>query len=175
MLVPMKRQEFDLLDHTVLVWACIEPAIQRIHSGMARTEQVSAQLSNGQKILLMFRYLYDHIGVSRDDFYAWMSHVLTETQRWSGVKRSLSFIGDEAMAELLEETESLLKAWEQQKEVARSLASDNGAVFLAALDRLNARFHEVVPGTIALLARYIRNNPGEFVQFEDEALSAPAE
>lgn len=68
MLVKMKRTQFNSLDHITLAWKCIEPTIQQIRGKNLNVKsQVYAQLTQGQKALLMFWILYGHTrnGVAR--------------------------------------------------------------------------------------------------------------
>jgi len=173
MLVMMKRKVFDSLDNAALESACVEPTLQRLHAGIspAVKSQVLAQLTAGQKAQFMFRVLYAHLGNSVVDFYCWVSYLLAEARTWSGVKGGLRYFGDDAMLRLLEETESFLEVRNRQGDAGWRDAFpqdlDDDAELLASVSRLNATFHEIAPATLKLIGAYIRNNPGEFVQFDD--------
>ena len=173
MLVMMKRKVFDSLDDAALESACVEPTLQRLHAGIspAVKSQVLAQLTAGQKAQFMFRVLYAHLGNSVVDFYCWVSYLLAEARTWSGVKGGLRYFGDDAMLRLLEETESFLEVRNRQGDAGWRDAFpqdlDDDAELIASVSRLNATFHEIAPTTLRLIGGYIRNNPGEFVQFDD--------
>jgi hypothetical protein len=173
MLVTMKRKVFDSLDHAALEWTCVEPTLQRLHSGRDPTvkSQVLAQLTNGQKAQFLFRVLYHHTGNSVVDFYCWVSYLLTEARTWSGIKGGLRYFGDDAMLRLLEETESFLEAKNRLGDAEwRDVFPqdlDDDAELLASVSRLNATFHEIAPATLKLIGTYIRDNPGEFVRIDD--------
>jgi len=178
MLVTMKRQVFNSLDHAALGRACIEPTLQQMHRinlNPTMRSQVLAQLTPGQQALFLFHVLYDHVGNSAyaADFYWWVSHLLTEAKKWSGIKGGLRYFGDDAMLQLLEEIESLLGARHQQADAGQSDVLpwdlDHDPELFASISQFNATFHEISPMTLKLIGVYIRNNPGQFVLIEDEA------
>ncbi|GAC1380003.1 MAG: hypothetical protein NVSMB33_05660 [Ktedonobacteraceae bacterium] len=171
MLVTMKREMFDALDYAALEEACIGPTLLQVHEiNPVVKARVLAQLTNGQRALFLFRVLHDIAGKSADEFYHWISYLLTEEKRWTGIKRGLRFFGDDAMLRLLDETEGFLEARKQRQKDAegRDIPVWNihdDPELLAVVSQLYATFCEIVPATHKLIGAYIRNNASEFVQF----------
>ena len=172
MVVTMKRQVFNSLDHATLASTCIEPTLQQLHGiNPVVRSQVYAQLTPGQLALFMFRVLYDHAGNSAGDLYCWVSYLLGESQRWSAIKAGSRYFGDDSMLQLLEEIEVLLEARYQHEDVEQRDALpwdlDDDPDLFASISQLNATFHEIAPTTLKLIGMYIRKNPSEFVLIED--------
>lgn len=179
MLVTMRRQVFDSLDHVALGWACFEPIIlayknkmreQVCGNNFAVKLQFYKQLTNGQQALFMFRVYYNHASKSTAEFYWWSTYFLVQST-FSEVKVGLRYFGDYAMLRLLEETESFLEARNRQGIIEMSDVSfnnlDDDLELLTSISRLYVIFQEIAPATLKLIGTYIRNNPSEFVQIED--------
>ncbi len=172
MLVTMKRQVFNSLDHAALIRACTEPTLQQIRAKHPTVKsQVLAQCTPGQQALVMFLVLYNHAGDSAADLYCWVSYLLREPNTWSAIKAGSRYFGDGAMLQLLEEIEGVLEARHHQADAGRRDVLpwdlDNDPELLASISQLNATFHEIAPTTLKLIGVYIRNNPSEFVLIED--------
>ncbi len=172
MLVTMKRQVFNSLDHANLASTCIEPTLQQLHGiNPAVRSQVYAQLTPGQLALFMFRVLYDHAGNPAADLYCWASYLLSQANTWSAIKAGSRYFGDDAMLQLLEEIEGALEAKHQPGDAHRRDALpwdlDDDPQLFASMNQLNATFHEIAPTTLKLIGMYIQKNPSEFVLIED--------
>lgn len=172
MLVTMKRELFDSLEDAVLAKACIEPILQRAHENRSAAKvEVLAQLTPGQRVLFMFRALYDHAGNSAADLYFWVSHLLSEARTWSAIKGSLRYLGDEAMLQLLEEMEGVLEGRKGRRDgqsgdiLPWDLESD--PELFASISRFHAIFYDIAPATFRLMGAYIRSHPHDFVVIEE--------
>jgi hypothetical protein len=75
------------------------------------------------------------------------------------------------MLRLLEKMEEILKARNQPNSFERFDVSytdlDNDSELLSSVSSLNTIFHEISPAILRRIGVYIRNNPNEFIQFED--------
>lgn len=108
MLVTMDRAAFEALDHAALAWARIESAILRIRGKEPKLKrQVCAELTAGQRALLMFWVLQGHARNGVAQSYQEVAYLLAEADIWRELKASLSYFGDEAMLRLVEEMERL--------------------------------------------------------------------
>ncbi|MBA3945216.1 MAG: hypothetical protein H0X37_11710 [Herpetosiphonaceae bacterium] len=172
MLVPMMQDTFHTLDDETLGWVCIEPTHRlMLQNGPANNAQLVAQLTQGQHALLLFQVLHQHAGTEVDEFYGWMTYLLTEPQKWAGIAGALRWFGDEAMLQLLNEVVQRLgtpDAVERCVGAPKNLEED--AQLSAAVSRLYARYREIIPATLLRVSTYIRTNPQEFVHFEDDDL-----
>ncbi len=175
MLVTMKRQLFESLDDIELGKACIDPTIRQIRGkDVAVKARVYAQLTPGQRALLMFWVLYGHAqgGVAR--FYCEVDYLLTRAEMWTELEAGMRFFGDAAMAGLIEEMERAYRVLEsrigRERMARRDITVtdiDNDAELHASAGRLDARYREIVPVTLKRVCAYIRSNPGAFVQIEE--------
>lgn len=177
MLVTMKRPVFDTLDDVALGWACIEPTIQQIRGKELNVKsQVYAQLTAGQRGLLMFWVLYGHARNGVAQFYSEVEYLLAHADLWSELKLGLSYFGDDAMLRLIEKMEGVysvlvaknrLGGAELRSACAQNLHGDSELPATVAVDRLDVMYNETAPATLKRISAYIRKNPGEFVQIED--------
>lgn len=180
MLVTMKRQVFDVLDHEAIGEVCIEPAIQRIKQERSELfrgkevtgqSQVYAQLTGGQRALLMFRVFYNHAHVSMADFYWRSAYFLAQPKTWSEIKAGLRYFGADAMLRVFEEMEGVLEASNHPRSLETFDVShnhlDNDPELFTSVSPLYVTFHEIAPATLKRIGEYIRNNPVEFVKLED--------
>jgi hypothetical protein len=175
MLVTMKRQVFDSLEPVALAWACIEPTIQQIYGKDFHVKsQVYAQLTTGQRALLMFHVLYGHTPNGVAEFYSLIPYLPGQSAIWAELKAGMSYFGEDAMLRLLEEMEEVYSILEARKQQEGTEWRDVGAKdleddpeLLVSIDRLDANYHQIAPATLKRIGAYIHNNPSEFVQIED--------
>lgn len=162
MRVAINRHEFDTLESNTLAWACIEPVIQQIYAkDFTVKAQVYAQLTVGQRALLMFKMLHGHTNYGVTEFFDLIPHLPGQSQVWGELQSGMVYFGDEAMLHLLQKMEQVYHALKTGKQHADDLE------FRAAVESLNERYFEVAPLTLKRIGAFIRNNPHEFVQIED--------
>jgi hypothetical protein len=168
----MRRQVFDSLEDKALGGACFEPIIPKIRgkNNTVKT-QVYKQLTTGQQALFMFHVFYNHASKSLAEFYWWSAYFLAQPKAWSEIKVGLRYFRADAMLQLLEEMEGILKARNHPNSFGRFDVSykdlDNDSELLASVSPLNTIFHEISPAILKRIGKYIRNNPSEFIQFEN--------
>jgi hypothetical protein len=177
MLVTMTREKFNSLDSAALIWACIEPTIQQIKAKSLEVKaQVSAQLTAGQQALLMFQILYGHtrfqLGqkpIGTAELYGLIPYLPGQSRIWSSLRSAMGYFKDDAMQHLLEKMESLYLEAEIQHNGTEwySQWTDPESEFRVPIDQLDATFQEIMPSTIDRISNYIRDNPGEFIRFDD--------
>ena len=162
MLVIIKRQIFDSLDDIQLVWTCIEPTIQQIRGkNFVVKSEVYAHLTTGQRALLMFQMLYGHTSRGIEEFYSHQSYLLSNKGVWEQLKKGMQYFGDSGMLQLLEEMDIVYQCVKTEK-----LESEHNKL-IGTIRQINKTLFDILPTTINLIGNYIRNNPNEFVQFED--------
>jgi hypothetical protein len=172
MLVKMKHQEFNSLDPITLAQKCIEPTLQQLHAILPPTErwQIISQLTPGQQALFLFHVLYDHAGDSAADLYICVSQLLAEPHKWSAIKASSRYFGDDSMLQLLEQLEVTLQSRHQKESIEQAALPwdlDRYPQLNTSLMQLNATYHEIALTSLKLMGTYIRNHPDEFVLLED--------
>jgi hypothetical protein len=172
LLVKMRRQVFDSLEDTALGGACFEPIIPKIRGKDSKVKaQVYRQLTTGQQALFMFSAYYHHARNSLAEFYWWSAYFLAQPKAWSAIKVGLRYFRADAMLRLLEEMEGILEAWNHPRSLESFDVSDkdldNDSELLASVRPLYTLFNEISPATLQMIGEHIRNNPDEFIQFED--------
>ena len=172
MLVRMERQTFEAMDDASLLWACIEPTIRQIRGrNPAVKTDAYAQLSAGQRALLMFQILYGHSTSGVAEFYCLVPHLPSKEGIWGELKAGMRYFGDRSMVELLGEMEAGYATLARNPAAqAQGLGAyvgglEEGSEPLLSIRRLDARLLEAVPLAIGLIGAHIRSNPAEFVQF----------
>ena len=104
MLVTMKRNDFGALDGIPLIWACIEPTIQKIRGKNSTIKSdVYSQLTDGQQALLMFQILYGHTLHGVEDFFFYQSYMLSNKGTWSQMVNGMNYFGASDMVRFLDE------------------------------------------------------------------------
>ncbi|KWX78767.1 hypothetical protein [Paenibacillus jilunlii] len=170
MLVAMERKDFDTYCDERLAWACMEPIFMPIRGKSPALKAAAIkELGKGQRALCMFRIMYDHSCHSPAELYAWSSYLLDQPGYWSGVLEGVRFFADDALRELLEETQERLEARNRRLGLEwgdaglRDLETDQD--LLQIITVLYDRFQRIIPKSHALIAEYIRAHPDEFVEF----------
>ncbi|MBP1992665.1 hypothetical protein [Paenibacillus eucommiae] len=167
MLVTMGQEEFDSLDYITLGWKCIEPTIMQIRGKNDTIKsEVYAQLTEGQRALLMFRVLHDHAYNSTAEYYCWISQLLTEPNTWKEVKAGFRYFGDDAMLQILEETEAFLSGRNQSDLQVSPQDLVDDPQLNETISMLYALFSGSAPASLKRVGAYIRSNPEQYVQFQ---------
>ncbi|OBZ17526.1 MULTISPECIES: hypothetical protein [Bacillales] len=151
----------------------MEPTFSRIRGKETSIKTAAiSQLTQGQQALCMFRVMYDHAKNSSSEYYAWISYLLDKPSYWNGVTGGLRFFGDAPMLELLKDTEKVLKARNDKLGLQWSDAAFNDLghddVLLSTVNLLFERFLLIAPNSLKLISTYIRSNPQQFVEIENE-------
>jgi hypothetical protein len=170
MLVTVKRKDFEALNDISLIWACIEPTIQKVRGkSFTIKSEVYSQLNDGQKALLMFQILYGHTLHGVEEFYCHLSYLLSNKGMWSQLKKGMLYFRAYDMIRLLDEMNTMydnLKTGEFSKD--EELRNGYfGEIEKDSLSRLDALLNEILPSTISLVSSHIRSNPEQFVNFTD--------
>jgi uncharacterized protein YlzI (FlbEa/FlbD family) len=170
----MKRKDFEALNDVSLIWTCIEPTIQQVRGkNFVVKSDVYAQLSTGQRALLMFQMLYGHTSNGVEEFYSHLSYLLLNKGVWLQLKNGMRYFGDYDMIQVLEKVELFfqrlkMEEFKDSEEPHNILAGfDKNAELSASMLLLNRSLRETLPSTTKRVATYIRENVNEFVQFID--------
>lgn len=171
----MNQQVFDSLDDASLIWACTEPTILKIR-GKNFTIKTDAytHLSIGQRALLMFQIMYGHTSTGVVEFYCLIPYLPSKSGIWQELKKGMEYFKDYSMLHLLGEMEGDYYALEEKRrrEGIERLdicinSLDKNAELLSSIKQHDIMFHETIQKTIKLIGTYIRNNPTEFIQFQE--------
>jgi len=170
MLATMKRNDFGALDGIPLIWACIEPTIQKIRGKNSTIKSdVYSQLTDGQQALLMFQILYGHTLHGVEEFFFYQSYMLSNKGTWSQMVNGMNYFGASDMVRFLDELCATYEKFhgdiEQQKVQFGNVEKDTP--LFASLNRLDVLLHESLPATINLVSSYIQSNATQFVNFDD--------
>lgn len=115
MLVTMKQQVFGSLDDDSLIWACIEPTIQKIRGkDFSVKGNVYTELSVGQRALLMFQIIYGHTSNGITEFYCLVPYLPSGRGIWQELKKGMQYFGSYSMLKLLGEMERDYYALEEK-------------------------------------------------------------
>jgi len=149
-------QEYESLNDISLIWACIEPAIQKARGKNSTIKhEVYLQLNKAQQALFMFQILYGHTHDGIEDFFSHCSYLLSNAGMWSQLKNGMAFFGAYDMVRLLEKMSDL---YDMLKTEEHNRDSQN-----LSMRQLNMSLHDILPKTIALVGAYIRNNHEMFL------------
>lgn len=167
MLIRMKRADFYSFNDNDLGWACIEPVIQKIRGrDLNIKSQVYAQLTRGQKALLMFFVLYGHSNKGIIQFYNEMGYLIKNVDIWSELKSASAYFDDESLLKILKEMEKMYYILQKQQMENYGIEINNLDPELQKdINLLNERFHKVIKLSFKKIGDYIRKNPDEFVYF----------
>ncbi|USG64563.1 hypothetical protein NDK47_20800 [Brevibacillus ruminantium] len=167
----MTKEAFDQMEDSQLGWACIEQVLLPLRGKHPDVKlQAFRQCNKGQQALMMFRVFFDHACNSREEYYCWVSELLTKPDTWSGVQKGLQYFGADEMLALLSETEAYLRSrhrfGQESKRQASVLDLDGDEGLCQSIDQFYHRFSQVAMITHHRIANTIRNDPHEFVLFE---------
>lgn len=173
MLIKMNREFFDSLEDTKLPKVCFEHIIPLIRGKNSTVkENVYRQLTRGQKALFMFNAYYNHASNSPAEFYWWSCYYLAQPKAWSAIIEGLRHFETESMVQFLGEVEELLLEVIPMEKLVKSefLYKDieSNSKLNALINQLYTKFINISPVTLKKIGEMIRNNPNEFIQFEDE-------
>ncbi|WCK56225.1 hypothetical protein PP175_10070 [Aneurinibacillus sp. Ricciae_BoGa-3] len=174
MLVKMKWDAFNTLQDEALGLACFEPINQAYKEIQTRGDDFSTglyqRLSDGQKALFIFRAYYTHVRKSAADLYWWSAYFMAQPGRWPALKNGLRLFGDRATRYLLEDLEASLRERNHPRNLENFDVSTQDLRYdpelCSSVSSLYAQLHEAAPITIKIIADYIRNHPGDFVQIQ---------
>ncbi|MFD2444852.1 hypothetical protein ACFSO7_12855 [Bacillus sp. CGMCC 1.16607] len=172
MMVKMNRKLFDSLEDIELGGKCFEPIIPLIRGkdNWVKT-QVYNKLTKGQQALFMFCAYYNHVSKSLVEFYWWSAYYLAQPKIWSELKLGLQYFKADAMIRLLDDIEERLKDWDHPRNIEtfdvsyRDLGND--PELQTIVSSLNTQFNNISPEILIQIGYYIRENPHEFIEFED--------
>lgn len=177
-MVHMNRVTFRLLNDEELGKACFDPLIQRYKEEQTLGNDLTNlfnQLTRGQQALFVFQTHYLHASESLTEYYWWSAYFLATGARWSGLKASLRFFGEDELLDILESTEKVLVETGhplslEQFDLSREHLHQHPKL-LASIEVLEERYQEVVPGVVKRIAAYIRSHPDEFIHMEEDSLT----
>ncbi len=172
MLVTVKRKDFEVMNDISLIWTCIEPTIQQIRGkNFEIKSKAYASLNLGQRSLLMFQMLYGHTSNGAEEFYTHQYYLLSNEGVWSQLKKGMQYFGDYDMMFILEKMEMDFKSQKTEEYINAveqpSILFNKYTELSSSKSNLNKLLRDAFPSSIKLVATYIRNNTGEFVQFID--------
>ncbi|MNI01142.1 hypothetical protein D3C73_539730 [compost metagenome] len=171
MLVTMKREVFDNLDHEELGKACIGPTLALVMGKDITTKaQVYSALTSGQQALFMFHVMHGHIH-SAAELYGFSYYFITELKALTAIKLGLLRFEDEAMHQLYTDLEAIMitknrlqnGSWRE----ATVMDLDHDHQLLDAFTELYNRYQELAPQSLQRISFYIQNHPQEFVQIDN--------
>ncbi|RUT33504.1 hypothetical protein EJP77_07605 [Paenibacillus zeisoli] len=158
--------------------ACFDPLIQRYKEEQTLGNDLTIlfnQLTRGQQALFVFQTHYVHASESLTEFYWWSAYFLATGMRWTGLKSSLGYFGEDELLDILESTEKVLVETGHPRSLEQfDLSRDHlhqHPKLLASIEVLEERYQEVVPGVRKRIAAYIRSHPEEFIQLEEDTLT----
>jgi hypothetical protein len=166
----MKRDDFGTLDGIPLIWACIEPTIQKVRGkNFAIKSDVYAQLTDGQRALLMFQILYGHTLHGVEEFYIYHSYMLLNKGTRSQMINGMNCFGASGMVRFLDELHATYERFHDDMEQRNAQFDDvkNDTPLYTSLNRLNVLLRECLPETINLVSSFIQDNAEQFVKFDD--------
>ncbi|MVO98497.1 hypothetical protein [Paenibacillus lutrae] len=171
----MKSSIFHSLHAGELSQACFKPLIETYKKERAAGQDFTgtyAKLSKGQQALFMFYVHTNHAAKSLSDFYWWSAYFYAKGTEWQGIKWSLRFFGEDVLHSVLLEMENLLIETAHPVSLEMfSLAKDHldrHPDLLASVTPVHARYRDRISAAVDQVERYIRLNPGEFVDLEQE-------
>ncbi len=172
MLVKMRKQVFETLEDSVLGAACYDPMIPEIRGKDIKVKQkVYKGLSAGQQALFMFKAFYNHASKSLAEFYWWSTYYWAQPKAWSKIKDSFRYFNADEMLSLFRDLEEVLEKWNYPRSLDEFAAAYNDIEkdpsLFAAISPLNAKFNEISFETLKKVGHLIRNNPNEFIHFDD--------
>jgi hypothetical protein len=170
MRICLKRENFFDMDDRQLLWTCIEPVIVRVRGkSYAFKNEFSRQLTEGQRALLMFEVLFGHTSAGVVSFYENFSYLLVHPGFWAELKKGIAFFQDEPLLGIVTELERLYNFY-YAGDSTLSESADKDFIMRDA-GRLDTRFKETFPGSIERIARHIRENPSDYVDFAGQVSS----
>ncbi|HNX21781.1 MAG TPA: hypothetical protein PKG88_05390 [Bacteroidales bacterium] len=158
--IKIKRLDFSSFDDKTLGWICIEPTIQKIRGkNLTIKSQVYAQLTSGQKTLLLFWILYGHTQNGIIQFFNEVDYLLVNNDLWFEFKERFKLFNNDDLLDLVNDLESFYSVHIKRNRL-RKFDNDSDAELIT---RLDIKINYVMPELIKKISDYIRNNPKDFV------------
>ncbi|QFQ28643.1 hypothetical protein [Bacillus thuringiensis] len=177
MLVTLELKEWENFDDEALFKAVILPTVHEMHSfkNPKNKFEVYKELTLGQRAVFMFWVLYDHSDKEIDQFYTWIPYMRESKQNyWSELKAGIATIEDEALLLFLNDCEKTFDFLEQINKKHDPNWKDYSQYDLEKrpelrpyVRNLHQTFEKIVPTTIKIISKYIRNFTNEFVQIKE--------
>jgi hypothetical protein len=162
--IDIKRFDFNSFDDKALGWTCIELTIQKIQGkNITIKSQVYTQLTSGQKSLLLFWILYGHTRSGIIRFFDEVDYFLVNTHIWIEFKDRFKLFDSKDLLDLVMELESFYSIHIKKN---RQKIFDNNTVSQLAI-KLDKKINDIMPDLFKRIAEYIRDNPKDFVNFND--------
>jgi hypothetical protein len=153
----MKRAEFETLDDSSLVRACLEPVIGQIKGkDLNIKSKAYSQLNAGQRALLMFWVLYGHSQNGVRQFYGEVGYLLDQPGVFGEFIRAAEYFQDASMRDLVTGMEEFYAAASQGAKCDTE----------EELDRLDEKCRLVSPSSLKLASNYVRQNADLFLEIE---------
>jgi len=176
----VKRWELDSLSLEDVCNVCFEPLILAYKQRMADhtlesssmiKEEFYSDLTDGQRALFSFHVFYDHAVESLEEFYWWSAYFFAQPKIWSAIKSGVNHYRDEHMLQILDSVELVLKTYHHPRSLDEFYVTREDIVrnqeLLESIYPLSHKFNEASLKTIQNIGNYIRDNPKEFILFED--------
>jgi hypothetical protein len=170
MLAIMSRRAFETMDDAALIWACVEPVIAKIRGRDHGVKEAAyAQLTAGQRALMMFQVLRGHSSSGLEEFFRLVPHLPSREGIWRALRKAMRYFGDDAFAQLLLEIEADYRAFMNTSAdagIEGSCAPGNREESLQAVQRHDPPLREAISGAEGLIAARIRSDWGEFLELQ---------
>ena len=152
----MNRQEIYALQDEALIWACVEPYIQKARGKDPQTKaQVLRGVSGGPRALFLFQVLYGHAKQGIEPFFEHIDYLAEQLNVFQALQAAMRYFQDPEMLLIVEKMEQAFRAREKGLENA------------ALMSELNSRYSARIPLTLKHIGQYIKNHPEEFHLFEE--------
>ena len=171
-LVSLPRLVFDSLDDAALAWACVEPTIRQIRGrSPAVKAAVYAQLTAGQRALLIYGVLRGHSQNGVAQFFGEVGYLVLYVDVWSALRSAMTYFGDDDMRRAVEEMAELYGdvAARPHREANAGFDEALGADprVAATARRLDSTLAALASSTLARVGARIRSDPDEFARIAD--------
>ena len=170
----MNRKEFGTMDDSSLIWACVEPIIAMVRGrDHAVKESTYAQLTAAQKALMMFQVLRGHSSDGLEEFFRLVPHLPSREGIWRELRKTMTYFGDDAFAQLLGEIEADYRAILRTGMVAGTDEPYNagklmdGPELIETVRKHDRSLREAILRAEALIAARIRSDWAEFLELQD--------
>lgn len=148
----MKIQELMGLEDDKLIWACVEPVMQKVRgrSGLEKL-QVFRNLGDGQRALFMFQVMYGHMQHGTDVFYDHISYLAEQMNIWSALKSGMRYFGLEEMMVLIGRMED------------NYACKEDGCADKKITEELDDIYRKLIPAAVKVVAERVRSHPDDFL------------
>jgi hypothetical protein len=170
-MVAMTRRELETLPDAELATRCAEPLAQRMRAPEPARHAFLRGLTGAQGALLAFWILFAHAEGGLRGFVTGFPHRMVDDDFWTLLEAGQRRLGDAGMLALLRrlrsEVSGVLTAIDPT-DLARleRVVEAFDRLDPAAIEPLDDEYRRLLPGTLRLVARLIRDRPNEFVVLE---------